>query len=218
MADWSIYALLLSQFLMWIVGLTIGRLIYKEYLETLDTEGEATILEGLNEVFKGFSESIAHQIKAEFHGTDTQKLLTQTSVNAIASLMGKEENQTLIAEFMMQSFAAVMEEALPQILQTTTGISPLTEAQVKSMDTKTTNALGALTVNAASEMLPPGVGMILSRLWPEWEEQAQTNPREFMQVLAKAKDWGLLDMFSGLMGNIPGAKGVSPTQSTPISF
>lgn len=218
MVDWTTYALLGSQLLMWAVFIVIGWFIKKQYTKTLESTEEPSILEGLTEVFNSFSQSVADQIKNEIHGKDTQKMLTQTSVNAIASLMSTEENQTLIANFMMESFAAVIEEMLPQIMQQTTGISPLSEAQAKKMDEKTTGALGALAANAADELLPPGVGLVLGRLWPDWQDQAQNNPREFMQVIAKAKEWGLFDMFSGLAGSLTPSTANKSTTRTPITF
>ena len=154
----------------------------------------------------------------EIHSKETQQMMSNTVVNGIAYLMAKEENQDLVAEFLMQSFATVLEEVVPKIMESTTGILPTTPAEAKKIDEKASIALGAMTVNAAAELLPPGTGMILNRIFPDWQEQAQANPREFIAMMAKAKEWGIFNMLEGITSSLTPSTGVKKGISQPIGF
>lgn len=212
------YVILFSQIAFWLFIIIIGVFLYKQLKETESEEPLPNMEEMLNAVIEVFTKNVSNQIKHEFHSKETQTMLNNTFVNSIASLMVKKENQQMVAEFMMESFATVLEEGLPQIMQATTGIQPTTPADAKKIDEKATAALGAMSVNAASELLPPGAGWVLSKVFPDWEEQAQNNPREFMAMMAKAKEWGLFDMLSGLAPKTLGSTGVTRTARSQKVF
>ncbi|MBW2004298.1 MAG: hypothetical protein JRI72_06725 [Deltaproteobacteria bacterium] len=193
------------------VSVLIFLIIYKKKYGKIESE---TVEQDINDIFSNISDEVSKKLTESFNSEETQVALTQTTMNAIATLLDQEENQKAISEFITESVKAVVEEILPQMQTQLTGLPPASPEELKNAEKKATQALGALTVNAASELLPPGVGLVLDRVFPEWKEQAQSNPREFMILLRKAQEFGLFNMFSSVLGGQSQGSVSTPSSSS----
>lgn len=164
----------------------------------------------LTEIFADLLESTTEIIKNELNSEDIQILITESVMNGISTLIAKKENQQAINDYVTNIITNSLNEIIPQI----TGALPITEKEMKNIDKKTEKAIGAMTVNAASEMLPPGVGFVLDKIFPDWKDQAQNNPREFMALLNKARDYGIFQMIPGLDNQLQS----TPARRTKSTF
>lgn len=177
------------------VGISVGIfLIYlRKKAQQLDSDEQE---QPLNVIVSDILEKNTELFRNELASEETQQLIMNCVAESITALLAEKENQQAINDYVGGLFTNLVNELMPQI----TGMPPISEQDLKQMDEKTDSALGALTVNAALESLPTGASWALDKIYPNWKEEAQKDPRAFGMLFSKAKEYGLLDMITNMGG------------------
>ena len=158
----------------------------------------------IQDIFSEFLVQSAEVFRKELSSEPVQVIIASSVMEGITALFAEEENQKTLANFLSQIFKESVDNIIPQI----TGMQPLTESEIKTMDKKSDGALGAMTVNAVAESLPPGYGFLLDKIYPKWQEDAQKRPKDFIALISKANQWGLFNLMPGSgQANVPTSQG-----------
>lgn len=148
----------------------------------------------IQDIFSEFLKQSSEVFKKELESESVQVLITTSVMEGVTALFSDEQNQTMLTDFISLAVKESISGFFPEVVAQ----EPLTTSEVKAMDKKSDTALGAITVNAISESLPPGYGFILDKIYPNWQEDAQKRPREFIALVSKAREFGLFNLVPGM--------------------
>ncbi|MEE9374585.1 MAG: hypothetical protein V3V00_16130 [Saprospiraceae bacterium] len=181
-----------------VLGLSVGILaIYfrKKAQQLGNNESELPI----QDIFSEFLLQSQDVFRKELQSESVQMLITSSVMEGVTALFSDEKNQNTLTNYITDVFQESLSSIIPQI----TGSQPLTATEIKKMDKKTDTALGAMAVNTIAESLPPGYAFLLDKVYPNWQEDAQKNPRDFVALISKANEWGLFNLIPGINQGTP---------------